>query len=103
MARAKQLSNKIYGGTDPWEEEKSEVLKMQLGLAIKSYYSQELTIANQYRLSTIINVKAVFVPWIFRNTYVKDILDRLDRIDDIQYKKLSSITTLEINSRIYSV
>ena len=92
LARAKQLSNKIYAGTDPREEEKSEVLKMQLGLAIKSYYSQELTVANQYRPSTIINVKAVFSPWIFRSTYVKDILDRLDRIDDIQYKKLSSIT-----------
>ena len=62
LARAKQLSNKIYAGTDPREEEKSEVLKMQLGLAIKSYYSQELTVANQYRPSTIINVKAILGP-----------------------------------------
>ena len=37
-------------------------------------------------------VKAIFGPWIFRNTYDKDILKRLERAEDIQYKKLSMIT-----------
>jgi len=37
-------------------------------------------------------VKAIFGPWIFRNTYEKDILTRLERAEDIQYKKLSMIT-----------
>ena len=90
--RSKQIALQIYSGTDPREQVKSEVLKLQLGTAIKSYYADELTVANQYRPSTIKMVKAIFGPWIFRNTYEKDILTRLERAEDIQYKKLSMIT-----------
>lgn len=94
--RAKIISQQIYNGTDPREQLKSEVLKMQLGEAIKKYYEDELTTANQYRPSTIKGVKAIFKPWIFRNTYEKDILNRLERVEDIQYKKLSSITPKKV-------
>ena len=90
--RAKQLAKDIYDGNDPRSVEKVEILKEQLGPAIRRYYADELTEVNSYRPSTIKNVKAVFGPWIFRNTYVKDILTRLERADDIQYKKLSLIT-----------
>jgi len=90
--RAKKISTEIYDGVDPRQTEKIEVLKLQLGTAIKSYYADELTVANQYRPSTIKMVKAIFGPWIFRNTYEKDILTRLERAEDIQYKKLSTIT-----------
>ena len=68
------------------------MLKLQLGQALKTYYAEELTTVNQYRPATIKGVKAIFGPWIFRNTYVKDILDRLERVEDLQYKKLSMIT-----------
>jgi len=91
-ARAKKLSTDIYDGVDPRRTEKVEVLKLQLGEAIKTYYAEELTTVNQYRPATIKGVKAIFGPWIFRNTYEKDILQRLERVDDIQYKKLSMIT-----------
>ena len=90
--RAKKISKEAYEGIDPRQTEKIEVLKLQLGEAIKTYYKEELTTVNQYRPATIKGVKAIFGPWIFRNTYVKDILGRLDRVDDIQYKKLSMIT-----------
>ena len=90
--RAKQISKDIFNGTDPRQTEKVETLKLQLGTAIKTYYVEELTVANQYRPSTIKMVKAIFGPWIFRNTYDKDILKRLERAEDIQYKKLSMIT-----------
>jgi len=91
-ARAKKMGKDIYDGVDPRQTEKVEVLKLQLGEAIKTYYVEELTTANQYRAATIKGVKAIFGPWIFRNTYEKDILQRLERVDDIQYKKLSMIT-----------
>jgi integrase len=90
--RAKELSIKIYNGEDPQQTEKAEILKMQLGEVIRSYYQQELTTVNQYAPSTIKGIKATFGPWIFRNTYDKDILNRLVRCEDLQYKKLSSIT-----------
>jgi hypothetical protein len=90
--RAKELSTKIYNGEDPQQTEKAEILKMQLGEVIISYYQQELTTVNQYAPSNIKGIKAKFGPWIFRNTYDKDILNRLVRCKDLQYKKLSSIT-----------
>jgi len=90
--RAKKLSKDIYEGVDPRQTEKVEVLKEQLGQSIKRYYKEELTEVNQYRPSSIKMVKAIFGPWIFRNTYTKDILNRLERAEDIQYKKLSMIT-----------
>ena len=90
--RAKKLSKDIYDGVDPRQTEKIEVLKEQLGQSIKRYYKDELTEVNQYRPSSIKMVKAIFGPWIFRNTYTKDILNRLERAEDIQYKKLSMIT-----------
>jgi site-specific recombinase XerD len=90
--RAKKINKDIYDGTDPRQTEKVEVLKEQLGPAIKRYYTEELTEVNNYRPATIKGVKAIFGPWIFRNTYVKDILTRLERAEDLQYKKLSMIT-----------
>ena len=91
-ARAKKIAKELYDGVDPRQTEKIEVLKLQLGQAIKTYYEEELTTINQYRPATIKGVKAIFGPWIFRNTYEKDILTRLNRVDDLQYKKLSMIT-----------
>ena len=82
-ARAKKIGKDVYDGVDPRQTEKVEVLKLQLGEAIKTYYAEKLTIANQYRPATIKGVKAIFAPWIFRNTYEEDILQRLDRVDDI--------------------
>lgn len=93
LARAKQLSHKIYGGIDPREEIKLEALNIQMGVAIKKYYQELLTESNQYRSSTIKGVKAIFNPWIFRSTYDKNILGRLENVEDIQYKKLSMITS----------
>jgi len=63
-----------------------------LGETIRNYYAEELTTANQHRLSTIKGVKAIFKCWIFRDTYEQDILNSLVRVEDIQYKKFSSIT-----------
>ena len=90
--KAKQLSQNIFNGIYPEEQEKSDIMKMQLGEALKNYYIDELTEANRHRPSTIKNIKAIFKCWIFRNTYDKEILNKLLRADDIQYKKLSSIT-----------
>ena len=92
VKRAKDLSTKIYNGEDPKEAETIDVLKMQFGEAIRNYYREELTTVNQYSASTIAGIKGVFGPWVFRNTYDKDILDRVSKTEDIQYKKLSSIT-----------
>ena len=90
--KAKKLSIKIEDGLDPRSVEKADILKMQLGEALRKYYQEELTTANQHRLNTIKNIKAIFKVWIFRNTYDKNILNLLTRVEDIQYKKLSSIT-----------
>ena len=90
--KAKQLAQNIFNGIYPEEQEKSDIMKMQLGEALKNYYIDELTEANRHRPSTIKNIKAIFKVWIFRNTYDKEILNKLLRADDIQYKKLSSIT-----------
>ena len=92
IKRAKVEADKIFKGEDPKEQIKSDLLKMQLGDAIRKYYQEELTTINQYRPSTIKGIKATFGPWIFRNTYEKDILLRTERVEDLQYKKLSSIT-----------
>ena len=75
--RAKQLAKDIYEGTDPRQTEKVVTLKLQLGTAIKTYYVEELTVANQYRQSTIKMVKAILGPSIFRSIYDKDTLKRL--------------------------
>ena len=90
--KAKKLSIKIEDGLDPRSVEKADILKMQLGEALRKYYQEELTTANQHRNNTIKNIKAIFKVWVFRNTYDKDILNLLTRVEDIQYKKLSSIT-----------
>lgn len=89
--RAKEEANKIFVGGDPKEQEKTEVLSMQLGDALRSYYQEELTTVNQYAAKTIQGIKATFGPWVFRNTYDKDILNRLVKVEDLQYKKLSTI------------
>lgn len=89
--RAKEEANKIFVGGDPKEQEKTEVLSMQLGDALRSYYQEELTTVNQYAAKTIQGIKATFGPWVFRNTYDKDILNRLAKVEDLQYKKLSTI------------
>ena len=90
--RAKDLSTKIYNGEDPKEAEKTDILNMQLGEALRSYYREELTTVNQYAPGTIESIKGVFGPWVLRNTYDKNILDRLGKTEDLQYKKLSKIT-----------
>ena len=90
--RAKELSTKIYQGEDPREEAKLDILNMQLGEAIRTYFKEELTTVNQYSASTIDGIKGVFGPWVLRNTYDKNILDRVSKVEDIQYKKLSKIT-----------
>ena len=64
---------------------------IQLGDALRSYYQDELTTVNQYAAKTIQGIKATFGPWVFRNTYDKDILNRLAKVEDLQYKKLSTI------------
>ena len=92
IKRAKVEADKIFKGEDPKEQIKSDLLKLQLGDAIRKYYQEELTTINQYRPSTIKGIKATFGPWIFRNTYEKDILLRTERVEDLQYKKLTSIT-----------
>ena len=89
--RARELSTKIYNNEDPKEQQKIEILSMQLGDALRSYYQDELTTVNQYAAKTIQGIKATFGPWIFRNTYDKEILNRLAKVEDLQYKKLSTI------------
>ena len=90
--RAKKIAKDVFDGVDPRQAEKVEILSEQLGQVIRRYYTEDLTEVNSHRPNTIKNVKAVFGPWIFRSTYDKDILKRLERSDDIQYKKLSMIT-----------
>ena len=92
IQRAKAEAIKIYNGEDPKEAVKIDILNMQLGQAIRTYYRDELTTVNQYSPSTIEGIKGVFDPWVLRNTYDKNILDRVSRVEDIQYKKLSRIT-----------
>lgn len=92
IRRAKELSIKIYNGEDPKEQQKIEVLNLQLGEALRSYFNEELTTINQYSINSIKGIKATIGPWVFRNTYDKDILSLLTKVEDIQYKKLSSIT-----------
>ena len=89
--RARELSTKIYNNEDPKEQQKIEILSMQLGDALRSYYQEELTTVNQYAAKTIQGIKVTFGPWIFRNTYDKEILNRLAKVEDLQYKKLSTI------------
>ena len=89
--RARELSTKIYNNEDPKEQQKIEILSMQLGDALRSYYQDELTTVNQYAAKTIQGIKATFGPWIFRNTYDKEILNKLAKVEDLQYKKLSTI------------
>jgi len=38
LKRAKELDRKVFNGEDPKETEKVDILKMQLGEVIKSYY-----------------------------------------------------------------
>ena len=92
LRKAKQLSQQIFDGIDPREQIKSDTMKMQLGEALRTYYKNDLTETNQHESNTIKSVKATFGPWIFRNTYDKKILELVGRVEDLQYKKLSSIT-----------
>ena len=90
--KSKQIAKQIFDGIDPQEQIKADVLKMQLGEALRIYYHNDLTETNQHESNTIKSVKATFGPWIFRNTYDKKILELVGRVEDLQYKKLSSIT-----------
>ncbi len=92
LKKAKHVSQQVFNGTDPQEQIKSDILKMQLGDAIRKYYIEELTEANRHRNSTIKNIKAIFKVWIFRDTYDKAKLEIFNRVEDLQYKKLSTIT-----------
>lgn len=92
IKKSKQISQQIFNGVDPQEQIKADILKMQLGEALRKYYQEELTEINGHRIGTINNIKAIFKVWVFRNTYEKNKLEILNRVEDIQYKKLSSIT-----------
>ena len=92
LKKAKQLSQQIFDGIDPREQIKSDIMSMQLGEALKIYYQNDLTETNQHETNTIKSVKATFGPWVFRDTYDKKILELVSRVEDLQYKKLSSIT-----------
>ena len=92
VKRAREISEKIYAGVDPKEQEKVDLLKMQLGEAIRSYYQEELTTVNGHAATTIKGIKATLGPWILRDTYDKEILDRVSKCEDLQYKKLDAIT-----------
>jgi integrase len=92
LKKAKQLSQQIFDGIDPREQIKSDTMNMQLGEALKIYYQNDLTETNQHETNTIKSVKATFGSWVFRNTYDKKILELVGRVEDLQYKKLSSIT-----------
>ena len=92
VKRAREISEKIYAGVDPKEQEKVDLLKMQLGEALRSYYQEELTTVNGHAETTIKGIKATLGPWVLRNTYDKEILDRVSKCEDLQYKKLDAIT-----------
>jgi len=90
IKKAKQISQQVFNGTDPQEQIKSDILKMQLGDAIRKYYVEELTEANRHRQNTIKNIKAIFKVWIFRDTYDKTKFDWGSFGDDAIYKFLSA-------------
>ena len=46
IKRAKEEAKKIYEGGDPKETVKKDILKMQLGEALRKYYQEELTTIN---------------------------------------------------------
>ena len=98
VKRARELSEKIYDGEDPRAQEKADLLKMQLGEALRSYYQEELTTVNGHAETTIKGIKATLGPWVLRNTYDKEILDRVSKCEDLQYKKLDAITAKQFKS-----
>ena len=78
IKKSKANITTIFNGTDPKEQIKSDILKMQLGDAIRKYYVEELTEAKRHRPNTIKNIKAIFKVWIFRDTYDKAKLEILN-------------------------
>ena len=67
---------------------------MQLGEALRKYYQEELTTANQHRNNTIKNIKAIFKVWVFRNTYDKNILIGQDWDLCIKLAQITDICTI---------
>ena len=64
IKKSKQISQQIFNGVDPQEQIKADILKMQLGEALRKYYQEELTEINGHRIGTINNIKAIFKVWV---------------------------------------
>lgn len=61
VKRAREQSEKIYGGENPRAQEKAGLLKMQPGEALRSYYQEELTAVNGHTTTTIKVIKATLL------------------------------------------
>ena len=89
--RAKKLSNNLFDGVDPREQEKIIIGNLLLKDALNKFYQEDLVVP-YYSESTIQGFKAIMKVWVFRDTNDADILQRFMNLKDIAHIKLSKIT-----------
>ena len=94
--RVKQIQKDMFEGKHPTEARQKIKGEPMLGDAIKSWYELQLTTSNGYRKSTIKGIKASLKVWIYRKTNSIEIRRKFKSVDDLQYKKISTITADKI-------
>ncbi len=97
IKRAKQLSNDIFSGKDPYLTRQKFAGEPTLGEQLKESYKSILT-TTRYSAATIQSIKSIFDTYIFRKTARQEIRDLFNQLDNIQHIKLSGITNKHIQN-----
>lgn len=91
--RAKKISNDLFLGKDPREQEKIDIGNMFLKDGLNQFYETDFnTKSPYYSKSTVQGFMAIMKVWVFRKTNDADILQRYLTIKDIGSVKLNKIT-----------
>jgi hypothetical protein len=93
--RAKEIQGDIVKGNDPLDRRKEWEVQLTFGEELKLWFKNSLTVP-RFAKSTIKTIKGSLGVWIFHNTYDPEVRKKLNVLEDLKHKKLSSITKKHI-------
>ena len=95
--RAKEIQGDIVKGNDPIERRKKWETQLTFSEELKLWFKNTLT-TPRFRQSTIKNIKGALNVWVFHNTRYPEVRKKLNLLEDLRHKKLSTITKKQIKN-----
>jgi|TARA_B100002003_G_scaffold141730_1_gene131113 site-specific recombinase XerD len=93
--RAKEIQADIIKGNDPYERKQKWKTQLSFGEELKSWFKNTLT-TPRFRKSTIKTIKGSLNVWIFHKTKDSEVRKKLNVLENIRHKKISSINKKHI-------